>query len=225
MKYIKLFEQFVNEANLSDEVLKIKKGDVVIITKDLKLTELNFKKSALTWWGKNISSVLNSVSKDNKNKTYKKGDILFIASKNGKVDSDGMGKLYGYQGGWDSSDEYHIAPFDLKHPYKGYITQIIILALLNGFAKVIPYNSLDKSKKLEFELGVLRERVRLAISYNKKVLYDGMIVTSYTYDSGMMVLSGFDADTKNKMPDKMVDDYSELNNVMIDGKPVNTKPF
>jgi len=27
------------------------------------------------------------------------------------------------------------------------------------------------------------------------------------------------------MPDKMVDDYSELNNVMIDGKPVNTKPF
>lgn len=228
MKNLQNYEEFLFEANLSNEILKFKKGDVVVTTKFLDPKELNFKKSALTWWGSNISALQNIFAKEasKEGKTYDKGNVLFIFTEDGQLDKKGRGYIVGYQGGFYDTT-FAISEWTDKFEYDQYVTQLTLLAVLNGYAEVIPYSKLDKKTKEEFENSTTSAKVRDYILSNKhKVQFMNMLVTDYSFQSSeQLVLKGYDVKTGDQLPNKLVSYEDLLTNVTVDNKPIEKNPF
>lgn len=232
MKYIPTFEQFINEkyenikeSNLSREFLKFKPGDVVVITKSIKPTDFDFRKSARTWWGEKVASSLNIVTRGdeyNKNRMYNPGDVLWIFTKPSTIDSKGKAKITGYAGGFEGSlsdnpERYSTTSFEITYNYDYASTQIIILALIEGYAEVVKYNQLPKAVRDEQEAKIKMNRVREEIR-NNSVIYGDMEVTEYDWKAGNYIIKGYNKDTGDKMPDKLV-----KANEIASGKFISTK--
>ena len=163
-------EHFINEANLSKNVLEFKKGDCLIVTKDFKVEDLDFSKSAVSWWGENIYSIKNERKTDFwKNANYSKNDLLAVYTDSGKINNTGLGEITGYFSTWGlSQPELRLADIKTTEDYHDMKTQIQILALLNGFAKIVPYKSLSKTITQNFEANLKIFRVQGIINGHQK---------------------------------------------------------
>jgi hypothetical protein len=234
MKYIPTFKQFINErydllneANLSQELLKFKPGDTVVITKSITPKDFDFRKSARTWWGEKVASEFNIITRGdeyNRDRTFTPGDVLWIFTKPSTIDSKGRAKITGVAGGFqgslsDDPGKYSNTAFEVTYNYDRIETQIIILALQEGYAEVINYNKLPKSKRDELEASIKMDRVRDIIR-NNSVIYGDMEVTAYLWQGGRghYILKGYNKDTGEKMPDKLVKSGTIASETFIDSK-------
>lgn len=232
MEYIPTFEQFIyekyeniKESNLSREFLKFKPGDVVVITKSIKPTDFDFRKSARTWWGEKVASSLNIVTrgdKYNKNRMYKPGDVLWIFTKPSTIDSKGKAKITGYAGGFEGSlsdnfERHGTTAFEVTYEYDYASTQIIILALIEGYAEVVKYNKLPKDVRIKQEAKIKIDRILEEI-INNSVIYDDMEITERGWNKNGYIFKGYNKDTGDKMPDKLVKP-----NEIVSGKFISTK--
>jgi hypothetical protein len=216
---MKTFEQYINEsynneaineANLSKEFLKFQPGDAIEITKSFSIADFNYKKSARTWWGEKIASTSNIIVKNdyNKNRIYHPGNVIWIFTNPSTIDSKGRANISGYYGGFkgsfdDTPGEQGLTSFSVISNYDEPIVQTIILALLEGYAKVVKYNDLAKSVRDEHESNIKMDRVRDAIRGNS-VIYGDMEITDYEWKSGNYILKGYNKETGDKMPDRLV---------------------
>ena len=239
MKDILKFEEFVNEmANLSENFLDFEKGDIILVKKPFRPSDLDFKKAAVTWWGKNISSLHNMFSKDelkwNPNRTYKKGDPLFIFTANSKMNDKGMATIYGYAGYFlglnadkeQSSDDFTLEDRNSIYTYEDYLVRLIALAIIEGYVEHTSYNKLDAKLKNEFEASIKRDRVSSAILKNKTVVYDGMEIHKYEWSKTEYIFSGFDANTGNEIPKRLVK-FEDIvkGKFLADGEEISGDPF
>jgi hypothetical protein len=83
--------------------------------------------------------------------------------------------------------------------------------------ELIKYNELPKSKRDELEANIKMDRVRDAIR-NNSVIYGDMEVTEYDWKAGNYILKGFNKDTGEKMPDKLVKSGAIASETFIDSK-------
>lgn len=227
MKYIKTFEQFIdniksssiNEANLSDEFLKFSPGDTVIVTKGFNPNELNFKKSARTIWGKYISSVLNLAYSDN-NVKYKKDDFIFIFTKPTTIDRKNKANITGYSSiHWLGSDKYSIDFKPSTWNYDEGLTQVIILAILEGYAKIVKYNSLSDNIKNEIEAPIKHNRINKILK-NQTVIIKELEteITELVNKKDKLMIKGFNTENGDKIPDKLINNKQLLELTFIDSK-------
>jgi hypothetical protein len=216
---MKTFEQYINEsynneaineANLSKEFLKFQPGDAIEITKSFNIADFNYKKSARTWWGEKIANASNIIVKSdyNKNRIYQPGNVIWIFTNPSTIDSKGRANIAGYYGGFkgsfdDTPGEQGLTSFSVISNYDETIVQTIILALLEGYAKVVKYNDLAKSVRDEHESNIKMDRVRDAIRGNS-VIYGDMEITDYEWKAGNYILKGYNKETGDKMPDRLV---------------------
>lgn len=206
-----------------DILKQIKKNDVVIVTSDFNPTDLDFKKIATTWWGRNISSIFNITNREYKDRSYKKGDVLFISGKVFEQNTKGGQVLYGYQGGFDIEDKFGICSFPLFYDYDDILTQTIALSIMYGFAKIIQYDDLDNQVKNDFENSILIDKITTSINRKHDVLYENMIVVGYKRHGKSFIFSGFDSFTRKQVSDIMIQDANNLATFVVNGEILNNK--
>lgn len=245
MKNLKTFEEFVNEsnliiemANLSENFLDFEKGDVILVKKPFRPSDLNFKKAAVTWWGKNISSYHNIFAKDdlkyNPGRTYKAGDPLFVFTAKSKLDSKGIATLFGYAGYFlglnanpgQSEDDITIESRNSIYTYDDYLVRIIALAIVEGYVEHTTYSKLNAKLKDEFEADIKRDRIRSAINKNQTIVYDGIEIHKYEWSKTGYIFSGFDAVSGNEIPKKLVK-FADIakGKFLADGVEISGDPF
>ena len=238
MKHLHTFESFLNEANLSQEFMNFQPGDAVIINKAFKPTDLNFRKSARTWWGEKIASLKNMWAKDtmkyNPDREYKSGDPLFVFTRPSKIDSKGLAIIYGYAGFFfglnanknQSEDDFALSAYNLSYDYDDMMTQTIILAILGGYAEVKKYSDIKANLRTEFEAEVKRDRLTSEILKKNTVIYDDMEIHKYEWTKTGYIFSGFDAKTGNEVPKKLVKFEDIVKGKFIcNGQELSSDPF
>jgi hypothetical protein len=214
--YVKPFEEFINEmANLSQEVLKFKAGDAIVITQRFSMSDLDFSKSARTLWGQKIASSLNvhmKLSADSQSYQYKyePGDVLFVFSKSGQVNNKGLAKITGYMGGFgyandDTPAQFRNSGIEVTLDYDDFLTQTIILSLLEGKSKQISFNQVSKDSRESIQTHIKVNRIITRLVKRKPIKYDDMEITSYnTMGEAGIEFIGFDKDSGDKLPNKLV---------------------
>lgn len=237
MKHVHTFESFLNEANLSDEAMNFQTGDAIIVTKTFVPTDLDFRKSATSFWGQKVASLKNMWAKEgvknNPNRTYKAGDPLFVFTKPAKLDSKGMATIYGYAGyffgdfqGERNPDDFALSAYDLSYPYNDMMTQTVILAILGGYAKVAKYSDINAKERIEFEALIKKDRVTYEIIGGNTVTYDGMEIHKYDWTKQGYVFSGFDEKTGNEVPKRLVKFEDVVKGrFFVNGKEITNDPF
>lgn len=222
------FEDFVNEANLSEEFLKFSPGDVVIMTKSVKLSDFDFKKSATTWWGQKVMNSLNMATR-NDSREIKRNDILWIFTSPSKIDSKGKARITGYAGGF-LNDKHHTTNFKVTYDYEMISVQLIILSLMEGYAKVVKYNELPDNIRREKEEEIRLSRVREEIR-NGGVILDDMEIISYDWEglkNDRYIFKGYHKDTGEKLPDILMKGHDIRNKTFINvntGEEITGDPF
>jgi hypothetical protein len=236
MTVVKSYEEFVNEANLSDGFLSMRKGDAVIVTRDFLPTDLDYKKSATTLWGQKVVSLKNIWAKDqmkeNPGRTYKKGDVLFLFTQPVKLDNKGRANIRGYGGGFPGSlaredqNKFYITPFESTYPYDDMMTQTIILALLSGYASVYSKEAIDPKIWSNLKSSIKVDRIWNAVRRKETVIHEDMEIHKFEYGNPGYILSGFDKTTRNRLPDKFIKIEDILRDKFIaNGKEISGDPF
>ena len=238
MNHIKTFESFLNEANLSQEFMKFQPGDAVIINKAFKPTDLNFRNSARTWWGEKVASLKNMWAKEimkfSPDREYKSGEPLFVFTRPSKIDSKGFATIFGYAGFFfglsankgQSPDEFALEAAAKSYDYNEMMTQTIILAILGGYATVKKYSDISQNIRNEFEAEVKLERITSEILKKNTVIYDGMEIHKYEWAKTGYIFSGFDVQTGNEVPNKLVKFEDIVKGKFVcNGNELTSNPF
>lgn len=237
MKHIQTFEGFLNEANLSQEFMNFQTGDAVIVTNNFKPTDLNFRKSARTWWGEKVASLKNMWAKDqmkyNPDRTYKSGDPLFVFTKPSKIDAKGLATIFGYAGYFfgdfspnHDANEFTLSAYNLSYDYDEMMTQTVILAILGGYAEVKKYSDIKANLRTEFEAELKRDRITSEILKKNTVIYDDMEIHKYEWTKTGYIFSGFDTKTGNEIPKKLVKFEDIIKGKFIsNGQEITNEPF
>jgi hypothetical protein len=219
---------FIFEANLSNELLKFKEGDTIIVKKDFLYGDIDFRKTATSWWGKYISSVMNAAT--SKKMGTKAGNILFIFTKDGFINSKGDAVIKGYAGSGEIDREldWTVSSYQMSFNYKDWNAQMCIIALMEGFAEVISYNSVNKDEREKIEGDILKSRVSSVMNKSDAIFYGDMEITDMLYkDKNRFVIQGFNKDSGEKMQDILIkyDELKKYNFVLKDGTKINGNPF
>jgi len=197
-------------------ILDLTSGDIILTTRVIHPKDLNFKKTASTWWGKHFSSVDN-MSKDKR--VIPAFSILFIFTQTGFVNYHGFPQIWGYKGGFNpfEEDEFTVNTYDDIYEYdKCNTIQRLFLALECKKAKVMKYDLLMEVMKNEFELDLLRSRIYRGINKNGLYLYfdDRRILFTSAetrLHNNAMIINGYFDDTKRVAPEMRIE-YNQLKN-------------
>lgn len=202
MNYLNYYKQFESRTN-EVPTIDLKPGQVIVATEDIYSKDIDFKKTAKTWWGKNISSDSNILKQ--KGLWYNKGDVIFISK----------GGYYGYIASNKLSyDGYGIN--DIPFKIDDFMREFIEISLFTNKAKIINYEDLPQDFKNEFEtIAKLTKISNLVGKRGNKVIYypnytghndNGIVVLEFKYpiegEEMYYTVKGFDPNTK-----KRVDEY------------------
>jgi len=178
--------------------LTFRKGDVIIVDEDFTNRDLDFKKSAKTWWGRNVSSKYNSIK--NKDYQYEKDEILFIFNSDGEVEKNDKKLITGYTNiiDYDEFDEY--PRLVIYHPWE-FMPQTFSLSLSLGYTKVIRYDDLPKERREFIESRVKIKRLCNAINMADAYYSNMEIISIDNIDEKRYTISGFDRWDGKKLPD------------------------
>ena len=140
-------------------------GDCILVTKNFKTSQLHFRKTASTWWGRNIYSVMRIMTGDDEYQDFHKDQILFIATQTPVPNNLSIGsKIHGlileyrYHHGWKMDN--HPNDYDRQDT----MFHILFLALLQGFAKIVKYDSLIDSA-IVYDINLLH-KIHLVDQYS-----------------------------------------------------------
>lgn len=234
-RLIKTFSEFLNEANLSHEALKFKKGDCIVVKKKFSLSDIDWKKAAYTWWGSNIYAIEREWFKNN-HIPFEKNNLLFVFTKDGYVDDKGMGQIEGYPG-WAGNSmfcEYYSIRTNIENlSYDNAPNlKMYLLSLLEGLSEVVPYNKVDKKVKSEFENRIFYDRLQTVFKYSGDLTFNGIRIDEYKFmkNNSELVIKGYDIETGEKV-DKMISTemidkfgiYSTRDDIEITGDPFDEK--
>ncbi|CAG7579693.1 MAG: hypothetical protein SLAVMIC_00021 [uncultured marine phage] len=155
MGHINNYKNFVslNEAKQLDRTVGFMDGDVVIATQDINAEDINFKRTAKSWWGKNVASMKNQYKQ--KGNYFKEGDVLYIYVNRENV----------YVGGKDRERNNALSTFTMNPTLKDmdFRKELIQIAIDEHKAKVIKYDELDEKTREEFETNIKYSKVSDAI--------------------------------------------------------------
>jgi len=83
MKHLDSFKLFENRQEVISKIESLNEGDVIVATEDIDFSDMNFKRMAKTWWGRNVSNINNLLKTQEGtylgNYKFKKGDVLFVS--------------------------------------------------------------------------------------------------------------------------------------------------
>lgn len=215
---MKSFEQFVNGINeaRTDEVpeVNLEPGQCIVATEDIDAKDINFKKVAKTWWGRNIASGDNYGKA--KGNWFKKGQVIFISTENKS----------GYHAGLNFDGEMEVSNFSYYDKFRNKFYEI---ALHEGLAKIVDYEELPEDFREEFENSVKIGKITSAsLKNDKSLMYypeglkgDKINILEINKKNENYKIEGFDPKTKRKVNDFYLS-YEELVNGIfeIDGKIV-----
>lgn len=211
---MKTFEQFINEARTSEvPQINLEPGKCVVAIKDIDIKDIDFKKVAKTWWGKNISSVRNIFKE--KGIWFEKDQVIFIST----------GDKGGYQAGLDFNGEVTLSDFIYYDKYRNDIYEI---ALHEGLAKIVDYEDLPKDFREEFEDSVKVSKIISASLKGKLLSYypdglkgDKINILNIDREGKTYKVEGFNPKTKRGVNDFYLS-YEDIVNgdFEIDGKIV-----
>jgi hypothetical protein len=128
-------EGFLNRDKL--ELLPLQAGMVYIINKEIDLKkDINFKKTAKSWFGRNISSGANLMKHNDRG--YKAGTILFACVQGQK------GYVYGFD--FDTSEgylsDYYSQIDEWRHEF-------LTIAFEQNLIDVVPYEETELTEEIE----------------------------------------------------------------------------
>ncbi|MCK9574737.1 MAG: hypothetical protein WC979_03225 [Candidatus Pacearchaeota archaeon] len=206
------FDEFLNEANLSNEALKFKKGDAIIVTKPFNHKDIDFKLSATSWFGSHVAATNNFLK--NSSREVEKDDVLFIFSEDGKIEIDKNGKplavVKGYQGGYTEilqgvkMTAWDISSYEFNYDYNDFMLQLMFVALHNGWAKIIKYSSFPADKKEYMEGAVKYSRLSYGAGKYDLIHDDMHIVNIKNIGNDKYILSGYNSIDGKKIPDVLI---------------------
>lgn len=178
---IKSFKEFLNEADLSEDILKIKSGDTFVVTKDFTIKDVNFKKTSTNWFGSNVVAYKNFINVF-KGLSFTKDQILFIATSNGYLSEDNNKTVFGYKiynnaSDWNpKSTSSNIDTTKRELTYSSDTVQLMLIALQEGWVEIVPYKSISNTNKYitKFQNNLRQQRIFDLIDNGKSdVLYNG----------------------------------------------------
>lgn len=162
------YETFVNEGRGKfgpsklgkvDNKVELRKGDCVVITKDIvdPKKDIDFSRTAKSWWGRNIYSLKNEFKSDF---IWKKGNIVMLS----------VGDDKGYVGG-GLDNSWYMSPYKLRIDRKNeeYRREIIDILIDQDMAEIVNYDNLPNDIREEFEYSIKDDRIR----DSKKLLVSG----------------------------------------------------
>jgi len=206
-----------------------KTSEVIIAKQDIDWKNIDFKKTAKTWIGKNISSLLN-INKD-KRIFYKKDQILFISINNNKgfvghLPTD----IYFYNDIFEL-DGYYLDPIYSGIPTDDFLHQIISIGLKENLLEIVNYNDVKDSNIIKnFEPNLKFRRIRDLLSINIPVYFRDeieIISIQKLENTNNMLIKGFDI-----LTNKVKEDYIiKFNNILDEkfirenGIRINGDPF
>jgi len=215
----KFVNESLNEGRKMD-LINFKSGDCVVITKSVNTKDLNFKKTAETWWGRNIYPIKKEWG--NNIKTLAPGDVVFISVNNNKCYKI-VTSSFGQQTGELST---YINYLD-SEPY---VHEYLTLLIDEGYATIQSYDSLDEKFKFEFETRLKLYRMWTSRSFNwkKSLIYeDNDEIIDIKRDDMGIKLSVVDIKTGRQTPDIYIKNRNILykNIKTEDGETIDGNPF
>jgi len=220
--------------NLSEIARNFKPNKTaLVVTKSFSLEDLDFKKSALSFWGKYVYSEKNFfVDKS----VIPEGSILFIFI-NSYIE-DGMAKFNGYQGRFATTirpqnveyGSWYVSTNEGKFDYKNdWIVQTCILAYNNGFADIKKFSSLPEKDINTIKKNILISRLYNALrSENGLFLDDAYEITDIIEKNNRgIVLKGYGITEGKKMPEQFIryEDIEKYRLLTCDGVTITGCPF
>jgi len=213
MKTIKKFVDFVNEKRNIDlyDIETMKTGDVIIAKEDINSDDIDFKKTANNWWGRNIYAA--------KGILFKKGDVLFISVKGNE----------GFVGGHDIDDkEYYISSYYWGIDDESFRHELITLALNKGLVEIVKYDTIENTENIKkFKTSLKFNRIYNIIRGGVVYFRDIMEVNSIDVKKGKITITGTDIET-NKVIDSYIIKFDSLLDekfITEDGTVINGEPF
>jgi hypothetical protein len=196
------------------DILKIKKGCAVVVTKDFTFADFKYKRF-----------------KNNRKITHK-GNVVFIATEDSEINNE-IPKIEGYDGKYGCCGCTY-ADFSLSKKKKkciynfDYLVERIIVALANNVVEVIDYNSLPEDFKNNFEEEILNCRICNTVCREGVIWEKPPVLFTSTEDKRYgVVLNGYNNITKEKEPERFIR-YNELQKYdwrTLDGIQITGDPF
>lgn len=218
----KLVKESLNEARKMD-LINFKSGDCVVITKSVNTKDLDFKKTAESWWGRNIYPIKKEWGLNIG--TLTPGDVVFISVDNNKCYKI-VTSSFGQQAGELST---YINYLDAEP----YIREFLTLLIDGGYASIQSYESLNDKFKSEFEARLKLYRMWTARNFKfKKILVyeDKDEIIDIKRDELGVKLSVVDIETGRQTPSIYIrnrnilsEDIKTIDGEVIDGDPFNIK--
>lgn len=151
MNLIHNYNDFVNEARQLKHNYRFRDGDVVIATSDINADDLNFKRTAKSWVGRNVATTNNFLKE--KGNYFKKGDVLMIS-----VNKDNV--YIGGKSGPEDDAPNSVSSFTINPNYdEDFRNQMTQIALNDGRAKIIRYDEMSEEWRSNFEKQVKSNKV------------------------------------------------------------------
>lgn len=212
----------MNYKYLIQNLSKIQVGDVVIAKKDFTANDLDFAKSATSWFGRNILSSKNLDKSDLHR--FKTNDVLYICTNTPvpelhcynlePIDIELIGYEYYVKGTMDSPNPNFLINFQTikdKYNYSNFSTQIIALGLQEGYLEITPYKNLPIDIKNKIEIRFKINRIRYFLRGGVPLLLNNyMLIKNYKLTKQEIVFSGF----KNNMKEHNIY-YKKIKDILI----------
>ena len=216
---MKNFEQFVNGINeaRTDEVprVNLEPGQCIVATEDIDAKDIDFKKVAKTWWGRNASSSRNIYKE--KGIGYEKGQVMFIS----------IGGWKGYHAGREEDGSISLTSFTYYDEYRNDYYEI---ALHEGLVKIVNYEELPEDFRKDLEDDVKVYKITSAsLKDDKSLIYypdglkgDTINILNINREGETYKVEGFNPKTKRGVNDFYLSYEDLVNGVFeIDGNIVN----
>jgi len=220
MKTLKGYTDFLYEKRKTD-LINIPAGYAVVINRDIDISkDVDFKKTAETWWGRNVANITNMQQKDSNRKLYK-GDILWIQ----------YDKNYVFTMNVESSSTLshpnQLMPtlFKESEIFTEFRKEIITILNMSNDVTILKYEKIKSKFRDKFETDLKIEKIKNAIRKDLDVIYNDEIVTNIIKENNIISVSTVDNSNKVTPGYKIKYKNFSLLKFLVNDKLITGSPF